>query len=75
MSAGEVLPALALAITSALILFNKVGSPQFVGWLVVPIVYGMATAAIGEGRSFRVPAILAAAIALLTQSFYPYLYG
>ena len=73
--AGEVLPALALAITSALILFNKVGSPQFVGWLVVPIVYGMATAAIGEGRSFRVPAILAAAIALLTQSFYPYLYG
>jgi hypothetical protein len=72
--AAELLPPLALAITTALILFNKVGSPQFVTWLAVPIVLGLATAATGRGMSFRVPATLALAIALLTQLIYPNLY-
>jgi hypothetical protein len=71
---GEVLPPLVLAITLAMIIFNKVGSPQFVTWLAVPIVFGLLTAASGTGRSFRVPAVFGVAIALLTQSFYPYLY-
>lgn len=71
---GEVLPPLVLALTLAMIIFNKVGSPQFVTWLAVPIVFGLLTAASGTGRSFRVPAVFGIVIAVLTQSFYPYLY-
>src|SRR4051812_12795781 len=73
-SAAELLPPLALAITTALILFNKVGSPQFVTWLAVPIILGLSTAATGKGASFRFPAALALVIAWLTQLIYPYLY-
>jgi hypothetical protein len=73
-TAAELLPPLALAITTALILFNKVGSPQFVTWLAVPIVLGLSTAATGRGTSFRFPAALALVIAGLTQLIYPYLY-
>ncbi len=72
--AAELLPPLALAITTALILFNKVGSPQFVTWLAVPIVLGLSTAATGRGSSFRLPATLALVVAGLTQLMYPYLY-
>jgi hypothetical protein len=71
---GEVLPPLVLALTLAMIIFNKVGSPQFVTWLAVPIVFGLMSAASGAGRSFRVPAVIGIVIALFTQSFYPYLY-
>ena len=73
-SAGELLPPLVLALTTALILFNKVGSPQFVTWLAVPIVLGLSAAATGHGPSFRFPASLALVIAGLTQLMYPYLY-
>jgi len=72
--AAELLPPLALAITTALIIFNKVGSPQFVTWLAVPIVFGLSTAATGRGASFRFPAMLALVIAALTQAIYPSLY-
>lgn len=73
-SVADLLPPLALAITTALIVFNKVGSPQFVTWLAVPIVLGLSTAATGRGSSFRFPAVLALVIADLTQLMYPYLY-
>lgn len=72
--ATEVLPPLALTLTVAMIIFNKVGSPQFVTWLAVPIVFGLMARAAGHGRSFRVPAALGLVIAALTQVFYPYLY-
>jgi hypothetical protein len=72
--ATELLPPLTLAITTALILFNKVGSPQFVTWLAVPIVLGLTASITGKGGSFRVPAILGLVIAGLTQLIYPYLY-
>jgi hypothetical protein len=72
---GEVLPPLVLALTVALIVFNKVGSPQFATWLAVPIVFGLMTAAAGAGRSFRVPAALGLVIAGLTQVVYPYFYS
>ncbi|MGE3192128.1 MAG: hypothetical protein AB7K08_01510 [Microbacteriaceae bacterium] len=72
--AAELLPPLTLAITTALILFNKVGSPQFVTWLAVPIVLGLTASVTGHGASFRVPAILGLVIAGLTQLIYPYLY-
>jgi hypothetical protein len=71
---GEVLPPLVLALTLAMIIFNKVGSPQFATWLAVPVLFGLMAAASGVGRSFRVPAVLALGIAGLTQAFYPYLY-
>ena len=73
-TAAELLPPLALAITTALILFNKVGSPQFVTWLAVPVIFGLSTAATGRGASFRFPGALALVIADLTQVIYPYLY-
>ncbi len=74
-SAGDLFPPLALAFVTTLIAVNKVGSPQFIGWLAVPIVLGLATSAAGHGRSFRFPAILVLVIAALTQTIYPYLYG
>ena len=65
-----VLPQLALAITTALIAFNKVGSPQYIDWLAAPVILGIITA----GRRFCTPAILVGVTAALTQLFYPYLY-
>jgi hypothetical protein len=73
-SVTELLPPLALALVSAFIAFNKVGSPQYMTWLAVPILLGLATRAMGHGRSFLVPALLALAAAGLTQLFYPYFY-
>ncbi|HEY5230171.1 MAG TPA: glycosyltransferase 87 family protein [Galbitalea sp.] len=70
----ELLAPLALALVTALIAFNKVGSPQYMTWLVVPIILGLATRTMGHGRSFRFPAILALVAAGLTQVIYPYLY-
>ncbi len=65
-----VLPQLALAVVAALIVFNKVGSPQYIDWLAAPIILGIITA----GRRFAAPAVLGAVTAGLTQAFYPYLY-
>ena len=70
----ELLAPLALALVTAFIVFNKVGSPQYMTWLAVPILLGLATHTTGHGRSFRVPAIVALAAAGLTQLFYPYFY-
>jgi hypothetical protein len=71
---GDLFPPLALALTTTFIAVNKVGSPQYIAWLAVPIVLGIATSAAGNGRSFRTPAILGLAIAGLTQVIYPYFY-
>ena len=71
----DVLPALSLAFVTAFIAFNKVGSPQYVTWLAIPVILGLATTAAGRGKSFRVPAIMVAVIGALTQVIYPYLYG
>jgi hypothetical protein len=74
-SDSTILPILALALVVALIAFNKVGSPQFMTWLCVPIVLGMATRIADAGRSFRVPASIVLVLAFLTQLIYPYLYN
>jgi hypothetical protein len=71
---ADLLPPLALALVTAFIAINKVGSPQFVSWLAVPVVLGIATRIAGSGRSFRTPAAMVLAIAGLTQLVYPYLY-
>ena len=73
--AARMLPPLLLALTTALILFNKVGSPQFAGWLAVPVIFGLVSARFDGGPAFRVPAVLALLIGALTQAIYPYLYG
>ncbi len=73
--AGIVIPPLSLALVTALIAFNKVGSPQFIAWLAVPIVLGLTTRRNDNLRWFAVPAILSLLTAALTQVVYPYLYG
>jgi hypothetical protein len=70
----ELLAPLSLAFVTASIAFNKVGSPQYMTWLAVPIILGLATRAMGYGRSFLFPAIVALATAGLTQVFYPVAY-
>ncbi|HEV7949015.1 MAG TPA: hypothetical protein VGP24_04525 [Glaciihabitans sp.] len=72
-------PLLGLAIVTALIVVNKVGSPQFISWLAVPIVWGLAatlqgTESASSSTPFRIPAALAIVIAILTQLIYPFLY-
>ncbi len=70
----RLLPVLALALVAALVLLNKVGSPQFGTWLAAPIVLGLLAQRRG-GVHMAVPACLALAIAALTQAIYPVLYG
>ena len=64
------LPALMLALVLALILFDKVLSPQYITWLAAPVIYGI----VQGQRRFRYPAVLTLIAAALTQSFYPWLY-
>ncbi len=63
-------PPLSLSLVLAFIVFNKVGSPQFLTWLVAPIVVGLVI----DRRRWRWPAAVALVAALLTQSVYPLLY-
>ncbi len=67
---ARLFPALVLALIMTMIVFNKVGSPQFISWLAAPIILGLVV----DGRAWRRPAILAAVIGVLTHLFYPYLY-
>ncbi|RWZ46420.1 DUF2029 domain-containing protein [Labedella phragmitis] len=66
----RVLPTLALALVLVLIAVNKVGSPQYLTWLIAPVVLGIAW----QGRRFLVPAVLSFGLAALTHLVYPYLY-
>ncbi|MFT4122863.1 MAG: glycosyltransferase 87 family protein [Microbacteriaceae bacterium] len=69
----RIVPLVALALVATLIVFNKVGSPQYISWLAVPVV--AAVAAGGRTRSdMRMPGRLVLLIAALTQLVYPYLY-
>lgn len=67
----RLVPPLALALVVALILVNKVGSPQFVSWIAVPVILGICL----DRRRFELPAILALVISVLTQVIYPYTYA
>ncbi|MES2171599.1 MAG: hypothetical protein V4479_12905 [Actinomycetota bacterium] len=72
---ADLLPTLSIGLVSAFIVFNKVGSPQYIGWLAVPVIVGLAASTAGTGRSFRTPTVLVTVVAALTQVIYPYLYG
>ena len=60
-----------LALVAAFIVFNKVGSPQFMLWLGAVTAVGLAW----EGRAWKVPGSLMLAIAALTTLVYPMFYS
>ncbi|MCW3493828.1 hypothetical protein [Microbacterium sp. SSM24] len=63
-------PPLALALVLAFIVFNKVGSPQFLTWIITPIAIGLVL----DRRRWWGAAVAGLAAALLTQLVYPLLY-
>jgi hypothetical protein len=64
-------PHLGLALVLAFIVFNKVGSPQYLTWIVAPLVVGLVL----QRRRWWKPAAFALAIAGLTFWVYPVTYG
>ena len=74
----ETLVLLGIALTAVLVVTNKVGSPQFTAWLAAPLVLAILLGA-SRGpawgrRGTAWPAVLALAIAALTQLVYPTTY-
>ena len=65
-----ILPIGLLTATLDLIVFNKVGSPQFVTWLAVAIILGI----FYRAQNWRLPMFAVVAIALLTNLVYPVFY-
>lgn len=70
--ATQLLAPLALALVTAVIAFNKVGSPQYLLWLTVPVILGLLS--LPPRRSFRAPAAMTLLLAFMTQLIYPTLY-
>ncbi|SFI40952.1 MULTISPECIES: glycosyltransferase 87 family protein [Microbacterium] len=64
-------PTLALALVTAFIVFNKVGSPQYLCWLIPPVLIGLVL----DRADWFAPAGLTLGAALLTQLVYPVLYA
>jgi hypothetical protein len=64
-------PALSLALVLVFILFNKVGSPQYMTWIIAPLMVGLVI----DRRAWWRPAMLGLVLALLTQAFYPLQYA
>lgn len=63
-------PPLAMALVTAFIALNKVGSPQYIVWLSVPLIVGLVL----ERRRWWGPALLGLIIAACTQIIYPLTY-
>lgn len=61
----------ALAMVSAFVVFNKVGSPQFQLWLIAVVAVGLAF----DRHRWATPGWLMLAIAALTTLIYPIFYG
>lgn len=70
---AEAAPLLALLFVAALVATNKVGSPQYIGWFAVPIVWGLVAGRPSARRLLPV-AVAAIPMALLTQVIYPGFY-
>lgn len=64
-------PPLSLSLVLAMIVFNKVGSPQFMAWLIPPIVVAIAV----DRRRWMLPGALAIVILLLTQGLFPWTFS
>lgn len=69
-SFGSLFPSLAAALVLGFIVLNKVGSPQYMIWLAVPVVVGLAL----DRRRWRRPALLTLVILALTQLLFPFWY-
>lgn len=69
-SFAALFPPLSLALVAGFIALNKVGSPQYLAWLVPSIVVGIVL----RRRVWAGPAALALVAAALTQLVYPLLY-
>src|SRR5690606_13946525 len=67
---ARLVPPLALALVLTLIVTNKVGSPQFVTWVLAVVVAWL----VWDRRRARVSAAVAVAIAVVTQLIYPWNY-
>ncbi|HEY0187637.1 MAG TPA: glycosyltransferase 87 family protein [Cellulomonas sp.] len=65
----------ALLIAVLLIVANKVGSPQFIGWLAGPLVVGLARPGARGLRPWLLPGGLVLVIAALTQLVFPLTYS
>ncbi|MFG6445105.1 glycosyltransferase 87 family protein [Microbacterium sp. P07] len=69
-SFASVFPVLTLGLVVGFIVFNKVGSPQYIVWLVTPVLIGLVL----DRAHWARPAVLTLAIAALTQGIYPLAY-
>jgi hypothetical protein len=69
-SFAALFPPLALALVLALIVTNKVGSPQYMTWLVPPLVVGVVL----NRRRWVWPAVVVLVVSGLTQLVYPVFY-
>ena len=67
---NQIFAAIALTAVLDLIVFNKVGSPQFMGWLAVPVIAWI----VFERPKAKLLIVSVLAIAFLTQLVYPLLY-
>lgn len=63
-------PPLAAALVLGFIVLNKVGSPQYMTWLIAPIVVGLVL----DRRRWLRPAVLTVVILALTQLIFPFWY-
>ena len=63
-------PPLSLGLVLAFIVFNKVGSPQYVTWIIAPLTVALVI----DRHRWWGPAALGLGIALLTQLVYPITY-
>ncbi len=63
-------PPLALSLVLAFIVFNKVGSPQYMTWLIPPLVIGLVL----DRGHWRLPAIATLFTLALTQLIFPWFY-
>lgn len=67
----RLLPVTAMALVVVFIALNKVGSPQYLCWLVPPVVLGL----LYDRREWARPALGVLVLCALTQIVYPVAYG
>lgn len=67
---ASLFPSLALTLVLGFIVLNKVGSPQYMTWLIAPLVVGLAI----DRRRWIGPAALALVALALTQLIFPFWY-
>ncbi|MFM6963791.1 MAG: glycosyltransferase 87 family protein [Micrococcales bacterium] len=68
---SEIMPIATLTAVLDLIFFNKVGSPQYVTWLAIPVILGV----LYRTPRWKLPMMAVAIIAALTELIYPTFYG